>query len=84
MNEFLKELKELCEKHNAHIVASGGHDPEGWDAKLHFIVRHGSIEQHRDAPLRFPVKQGEPMKIKEMINKTYKAYMSEEASVTKE
>ena len=56
MNEFLKELKELCEKHNARIVASGVHDPEGWDAKLHFIVRYGSIEHHKDAPIRFPVK----------------------------
>jgi hypothetical protein len=56
MNEFLKELKELCEKHNAQIVAYGGHDPEGWDAKLHFTVRHGSIEHHKDAPIRFPAK----------------------------
>ena len=55
MNEFLKELKELCEKHNAHIVASGGHDPEGWDDKLHFLVRHGSIEDRAVAPARFPV-----------------------------
>lgn len=56
MDEFLGELRELCEKHDAHIVANGGHDPEGWDAKLHFIVRHGGTDQHRDAFMRFPAK----------------------------
>lgn len=55
MNEFLKELKELCEKHNAYIVAYGGHDPEGWDDKLHFLVRHGRTEDRCVAPARFPV-----------------------------
>ena len=56
MNEFLKELKELCEKHNAYIVAYGGHDPEGWADKLHFLVRHGSAEDRFVAPARFPAK----------------------------
>ena len=55
MNEFLKELKELCEKHNAHIFACGGSDPEGWDDRLHFLVRTGRSEDRVVAPARFPV-----------------------------
>ena len=39
MDEFLKELQELCEKHNAHIIAIGGNDPEGYDSAIIFRVR---------------------------------------------
>lgn len=56
MGEFLKELKELCEKHNAHIIAFGGNDTDGWNDKLHFLVRTGSIEDRFVAPPKFPAK----------------------------
>lgn len=56
MEEFLKELQALCEKHNAHILAYGGDDPEGWADKLHFLVCTGSIEDRVVAPARFPAK----------------------------
>lgn len=57
MNEFLKELKELCEKHNAHIVANGGHDPECYDSTIIFRVRGvaGDKDQWKDTEgPRFP------------------------------
>lgn len=39
MDDFLKELKELCERHHATIISNPGVDPEGYDSAIIFRVR---------------------------------------------